>query len=82
MGRKMFWSVNCQDLIWGLLSLLFRRYRGALSLRVKWLGHEGDHSSPHIAEIKNEWILVCLYNVRRATLPLLLPLPVTYLKYI
>jgi hypothetical protein len=28
---------------------------GALSLGVKWLGHEADHSPPSIAEVKNVW---------------------------
>jgi hypothetical protein len=29
---------------------------GALSLGVKWLGHEADHSSPTSAEVKKIWI--------------------------
>jgi hypothetical protein len=28
---------------------------GALSLEVKWLGHEVDHSPPSNAEVKNAW---------------------------
>jgi hypothetical protein len=27
----------------------------ALSLGVKWLGHETDHSPPYSAEVKNAW---------------------------
>jgi fatty acid desaturase len=29
---------------------------GALSLVVKCLGHEADHSSPFSAKVKNEWL--------------------------
>jgi hypothetical protein len=29
---------------------------GALSLGVKWLGYEADHSPPSSAEVKNAWI--------------------------
>jgi hypothetical protein len=28
---------------------------GPLSLQVKWLGHEADHSPPPSAEVKNTW---------------------------
>jgi hypothetical protein len=32
---------------------LYNRYRGALSLRVKWRGREADYSPPCSAEVKN-----------------------------
>jgi hypothetical protein len=33
---------------------------GALSLGVKWLGHEADHSSPFSAKVKNAWSYVSI----------------------
>jgi hypothetical protein len=35
-------------------SLLYNGYQG-VSLNVKQLGHEADHSLPSIAEVKNVW---------------------------
>jgi len=42
--------------------------RGALSLGVKQLGHEADHSPPSSAEVKNAWSYtstqpICLHGV-------------------
>jgi hypothetical protein len=41
---------------------------GALSVGVKWPGHEADHSPPPSAEVKNAWSYtstppVCLHGV-------------------
>jgi hypothetical protein len=41
-------------LLWGPLSLLFNGWWCPLP-GVKWSGHEFNHSSPSIAEIRNEW---------------------------
>jgi len=40
---------------------------GAFSSRVKWPGHEADHSPPYNARVKNEWIYIftCPYGVHR-----------------
>jgi hypothetical protein len=38
-----------------LAQLPIQRVVGSLSLGVKWLGHEADHSCPHSGEVKNEW---------------------------
>jgi len=35
---------KCLEQLWGPANLLFNGEQGALSLRVKWLGHEADHS--------------------------------------
>jgi hypothetical protein len=35
--------------------LLATASTGALSLGIKWLGHEADHSPPSSAEVKNAW---------------------------
>jgi hypothetical protein len=67
-GLQIGWSGF--DSRWGLGIFLFttmsrmalgstqppiQRVQGALSLEVKWLGHEADHSSPSSAEVK-EWV--------------------------
>jgi len=40
---------------------------GAFPSRVKWPGHEADHSSPYNAMVKNEWVYIftCPCGVHR-----------------
>jgi hypothetical protein len=45
-----------------------QRVRGALSLGLKWLGHEAEHSPPSSAEVKHVWSYTstppaCLHGV-------------------
>jgi len=48
----LFSSLLHPDLFWTLLSLL--------RLRVKWLGHEADHSPPSGATVKNMWSYISI----------------------
>jgi hypothetical protein len=36
---------------------------GSLSLRVKWLGHEADHSPLSSAEVKNMWRYISIPSI-------------------
>jgi hypothetical protein len=49
-------SPQRSDKLWGPPSLLYSEYRGrALSLGVKQMGHEADHSPLSGAEFKIDW---------------------------
>lgn len=60
-------SQKCSDWLWSPLSLLFSGQRGVLSLGVKWLGLEADHS---LQLVVKEWSCtiaptLCLHGVHR-----------------
>jgi hypothetical protein len=52
---RFFSSVHHPDQLWGTPSLLSNGYLG-LSLGVKLLGYEADHSPTTTADVKNTWI--------------------------
>jgi hypothetical protein len=86
MIRKLFSSLNCEDLIWGPLSLLFSRYRGALSLEVGWEGVGVMKETIHLHILQRLRMSGAIFAYpyasmvcTGATLPL--HLPVMYLKY-
>jgi hypothetical protein len=53
-GKKFSSLSPHPDWLWGSPNLLLDAYQG-LSLGVKWLEHESDHSPPSSAEVKNAW---------------------------
>jgi len=55
MGWEVFSPPSCSDQLWDPPNLLSSGYQGALSLGVKRLVREGDHSPPSVAEVKNAW---------------------------
>jgi hypothetical protein len=67
-GKKFPLLQNRPDWLWGPPSLQFSGWQGSL-LKVKWPGHEADHSPPSNVKVKNEWILyappLCLHCVDR-----------------
>jgi hypothetical protein len=68
-GKGFFSSPKCQDWFWGAPSLLLIRYWCSF-LVIQQPGHEVDHSSLSVAEVKNECSYtcphpVCLYGVGR-----------------
>jgi hypothetical protein len=53
LGIFLFTTVSSTAL--GLTQPLNQWVLGALSMGVKWLGHEADHSTPSGAKVKNAW---------------------------
>jgi hypothetical protein len=54
-GWEFSSSLPRPDWVWGPPSLLSSGYQGALSLRVKQSGHEGDNARPSSVEVRNAW---------------------------
>jgi hypothetical protein len=54
-GLGIFLFTAMFRLALGLTQAPIQWVAGALSLGVKQLGHEADHSPPSSAEVKNEW---------------------------
>ena len=52
--RVFFSSLKNLDCLWDPLSLPLNTYR-TLSVRIKQLGHYGNHSSVLVLEVENEW---------------------------
>jgi len=65
-GWEFFSSLPRPDRFWGALRFLSNGQTGALSLGIKRLGREADHSRPSSAEVKNTWSYASIA-------PLLLP---------
>jgi hypothetical protein len=59
---KFFSSPPRPERLWGSPSLISNGYQGALSLGVKRLGREADHSPPSSAEVK-EWVEIHLHSL-------------------
>jgi hypothetical protein len=55
VGSRIFSSPHHPSWLWGPLNLLSNGYQD-LSPRIKWPGHEADHSPPANAEVKKMWI--------------------------
>jgi hypothetical protein len=51
-----FWKTS--ELVLKLTQLPIQQVAKALSLGVKWPGHEAEHSQPSSAQVKNEWSYV------------------------
>jgi hypothetical protein len=54
-GQESFSSPEPQECKWGLFSLLSSGHRALSRPKIKWLGHEGNHSLPYSAEVKDVW---------------------------
>jgi hypothetical protein len=57
-GIFLFVNMSRPALVYTLLPL-----QSALSLQVKWPGHEADHSPPYSAKVTNVWSCTCNSSV-------------------
>jgi hypothetical protein len=51
VGSRIFFSPCRPYRLWGVPSLLSNGWEGDLSMGLKWLGREADHSPPASAEV-------------------------------
>jgi hypothetical protein len=63
-GNSFFFFSTASRPILGPTQPPIQRVQGALSLGVKRLGREADHSPPSSAEVKNAWIYTSTPPIR------------------